>query len=67
MCLTLTAFVIATTAGLFGVHEVWRGFAVWTALIAELVAVVAGVAVLLQEYRPQSPQRQTMRASHHLT
>ena len=39
---TLTAFVIAATVGLFGVHEHWTGWAVWTAAAAEVVAVVAG-------------------------
>ncbi|MFC5177516.1 hypothetical protein [Nocardioides taihuensis] len=44
---TLTAFVIATTVGLFGVHEHWTGWAVWTAAAAEVVAVLAGAAALL--------------------
>ena len=37
---TLGAFVIATTVGLFGVHEHWVGGYVWTAAIAEVVAIV---------------------------
>ena len=37
---TLGAFVIAATVGLFGVHEYWTGWAVWTAA-AFHVAVAA--------------------------
>jgi hypothetical protein len=51
---TLTAFVIAATVGLFGVHEHWTGWAVWTAAAAEVVAVVAGAVVLLSERAPAS-------------
>jgi hypothetical protein len=51
---TLTAFVIATTVGLFGVHEHWTGWAVWTAAASEVVAVVAGAVVLLGERAPAS-------------
>jgi hypothetical protein len=43
---TLTAFVIAATVGLFGVQEVWTGWAVWTAAAAEVVAVVEGARLL---------------------
>jgi hypothetical protein len=46
---TLGAFVIAATVGLFGVHEHWSGGYVWGAAVAELVAVVAGVALLARE------------------
>jgi hypothetical protein len=46
---TLTAFVIAATVGLFGVHEVWTGWAVWTAAAAEVVAVVTGAWLLLED------------------
>lgn len=46
---TLGAFVIATTVGLFGVHDRWVGGYVWTAAIAEVVAIVAGVLALAQE------------------
>ena len=44
---TLGSFVVAATVGLFGVHEHWRGWAVWTAAGAEVVAIVAGVLVML--------------------
>lgn len=41
---TLSAFVLSTTVGLFGVHEMWVGGWVWAAAISEAVAVVAGLA-----------------------
>jgi hypothetical protein len=44
---TLVAFVIAATVGLFGVHENWTGWEVWTAAAAEIVAIVAAGSVLL--------------------
>jgi hypothetical protein len=43
--------VIATTVGLFGVHDHWAGGYVWTAAVAEVVALVAG-AVALAEVNP---------------
>jgi hypothetical protein len=46
---TLTAFVIAASVGLFGVEESWTGWAVWTAAGAELVAIVTGALLLLQD------------------
>jgi hypothetical protein len=46
---TLGAFVIAATVGLFGVHEHWTGGYVWTAAIAEVLAIVAGAVVLSHE------------------
>jgi hypothetical protein len=46
---TLTAFVIAATVGLFGVEESWTGWAVWTAAVAEMVAVVTGGLLLLRD------------------
>ncbi len=46
---TLTAFVLAATVGLFGVEEGWTGWAVWTAAVSEVVAVVAGARLLLAD------------------
>jgi hypothetical protein len=46
---TLGAFVVSTTVGLFGVHEVWTGADVLTAALSEAVAVVAGVALLVRQ------------------
>jgi hypothetical protein len=46
---TLGAFVISATVGLMGVHEEWKGPYVWTAAIAEVVAIAAGALLLLRE------------------
>ncbi len=46
---TLSAFVIATTVGLFGVHDHWQGGYVWTAATAEVIAILAGATALLQQ------------------
>jgi hypothetical protein len=46
---TLGAFTLATTVGLFGTHEHWTGFYVWGAAIAEVTAVLAGCAVVLED------------------
>lgn len=59
---TLGAFVLATTVGLFGVTESWEGWAVWTAAASELVAILAG-AVLLVE---QNPLRSGGGLQHHI-
>lgn len=58
---TLAAFVTAATVGLFGVQETWTGWAVWTAAVAEIVAIVAGAAILLRE----NPLRSRGQAEHH--
>lgn len=57
---TLTAFVIAATVGLFGVQESWTGWAVWTAASAEVVAIVTGALLLLED----NPVRSRTRAQH---
>jgi hypothetical protein len=46
---TLGAFVIATTVGLFGVHDHWTGGYVWTAAVSELVAVAAALLAARHE------------------
>jgi hypothetical protein len=63
---TLAAFITATTVGLFGVSEHWKGWAVWTAAATEVVAIVVGALILWQEYR-REPQRSTtaQAAVHH--
>ena len=43
---TLGAFVVASTVGLFGVHEHWIGWPVWTAAVSEVVAIVGGAVLL---------------------
>jgi hypothetical protein len=54
---TLGAFFIAATVGLYGVHEHWTGWAVWTAAAAEVVAIAAAGTGLLQRYRLRSGHR----------
>ena len=44
---TFGSFIIAATVGLFGVHEHWVGWSVWTAAAAEIVAIVTGVLVMV--------------------
>lgn len=51
---TLGAFVIATTVGLFGLHEMWVGVWVFAAAISEVVAILGGLMAL----RQQQPQLQ---------
>jgi hypothetical protein len=46
---TIAAFTIAATVGLLGDHEKWTGGYVWTSLVAEAVAVVAGGLLLLHD------------------
>jgi hypothetical protein len=59
---TLGAFLIAVTVGLYGVHEHWTGWAVWTAAAAEVVALIAAGAALLEEYslRPDREREHAM-------
>lgn len=51
---TLSAFLISATVGLFGVNESWTGWAVWTAAISEVVAIVTGLLLLAEARRPGS-------------
>ena len=46
---TLGAFTISATVGLYGTHEHWSGFYVWGAAISEVVAVLAGCAIMLED------------------
>jgi hypothetical protein len=47
---TFAAFLIATTAGLFGIHTNWSWYA-WLAAVAEIAAIlVAAVAVWQEGY-----------------
>ncbi len=48
---TLGAYYISATVGLFKVHETWGGSAVILAEVAEWLAVVAGIALLLAAIR----------------
>jgi hypothetical protein len=51
---TLGAFVVAATVGLFGVHEHWIGWPVWTAAVSEVVAIVGGAVLLAGSLRADS-------------
>ena len=46
---TLGAFIIATTVGLYGVHEHWTTWEVWTAAVAEVVVILAAGTLLVRE------------------
>ena len=59
---TLGAFVVSATVGLFGVHEHWIGWPVWTAAASEVVAIVGG-AVLLARTVPAASRRQLQHPS----
>jgi hypothetical protein len=49
---TLGAFTLASTVGLFGTHEKWAGFYVFGAAVAELVAMIAGLTLVLEDPDP---------------
>jgi hypothetical protein len=59
---TLGAFVIAATVGLFGVHEHWVGWPVWTAAVSEVIAILGG-AILLVRDLPAGSRRQLQHPS----
>ena len=46
---TLGAFILSTTVGLFGLHEQWVGWPVWTAALSEVVAIVVGSLLLVRD------------------
>ncbi|NYI46170.1 hypothetical protein BJ993_003250 [Nocardioides aromaticivorans] len=46
---TLAAFVISTTAGLYGIHTTWDSWYAWVAAISEIGAVVVAVAAAVTE------------------
>src|SRR3954453_9501957 len=55
---TLGAFTLASTIGLFGTHEKWEGFYVFGAAVSELVAILVGLALVLEDPAPRpSPAR----------
>jgi hypothetical protein len=64
---TLVAFVIAATVGLFGVHENWTGWEVWTAAAAETIAILSAGAALLQEHPLRSGHRVEQRVPRHVS
>lgn len=46
---TLAAFVISTTAGLYGIHTTWDSWYAWVAAISEIGAVLVAVAAAVTE------------------
>jgi hypothetical protein len=50
---TLGAFTLASTVGLFGTHEKWQGFYVFGAATAELLAIIIGLALVLEDPEPE--------------
>lgn len=60
---TLGAFIISATVGLFGVHEHWTGWIIFTAAGVEIAAIILGLAGLALEHRhPLAPRASA--ASH---
>jgi cation transport ATPase len=60
---TLGAFIIAATVGLYGVHEHWTGWEVWTAAASEVIAIIAAGTVLIRNtpLRSRNPVKQLTR------
>jgi hypothetical protein len=57
---TLGAFTLASTIGLFGTHEKWQGVYVFGAALAESIAIIAGLALVLEDPDElPAPARQT--------
>ena len=57
---TLGAFTLASTVGLFGTHERWAGFYVFGAATAECLAILIGLALVLEDpevHRATAPAR----------
>jgi hypothetical protein len=46
---TLGAFILATTVGLLGVHDQWKGFYVFAAAISEVVCILVGGVLLVRQ------------------
>ena len=54
---TLGAFITSATVGLFGVHEHWTGWIIFTAAGVEIAAIILGLAGLAKERRhPLAPR-----------
>src|SRR3954463_15111785 len=48
------ALILSPAWGLFGLHEKWEGWTVWTAAGAEVVAIITGIVVLMHELSSRS-------------
>jgi hypothetical protein len=60
--LTLGAFTLASTVGLFGDHEKWGGFYVFGAAGTEILALLMGLAIVLED-PDQRPMPAPVRAT----
>jgi hypothetical protein len=60
---TLGAFTLASTVGLFGTHEKWQGFYVFGAAVSELLAIVIGLSLVLEDPEP-APSSARKRGAH---
>jgi hypothetical protein len=60
---TLGAFTLASTVGLFGTHEKWQGFYVFCAAVSELLAIVIGLSLVLEDPDP-TPSPARKRGAH---
>jgi hypothetical protein len=60
---TLGAFLIATTAGLFGIHTDWSWYA-WLAAASEIVAMLCGAGAAFQEGYFRRPAVERVSRSH---
>ena len=59
---TLGAFILSTTTGFFGVHEMWSGWPVLTAAASEAVAILAGAAAVYYEHPSRFPFSRVVRS-----
>jgi hypothetical protein len=55
---TLGAFTLAATIGLFGTHERWTGVYVFSAAASEILAIIAGLAIMLEDPEPEPVRAQ---------
>ena len=58
---TLSALVLATTVGLFGLQESWEGWGVWVSAISEVAAIALGAGLLMRD----NPLRSGGELQHH--
>ena len=61
---TLGAFTVASTIGLFGDHPQWEGFSVFAAAISEVVAIVTGLGIMLEDPESDLAPRHSVTASN---
>jgi hypothetical protein len=61
---TLGAFILSTTVGLFGLHERWVGWPVWTAAVSIVVGTLLLVRDLPASSAGQLEHRPSFRRAH---